>query len=129
MQDFSFSKAGRLTSQRMIGELFSSGHSFYSSPFRVYWKPGSREKKGAVQIAISVPKKMFKHAVDRNRIRRKIREAYRKNRRILQEIGTHEKGLHFLLVFTLEEDMPYDQIEKSLVQTLKRLLSAYEKDF
>jgi len=128
MHEYSFSKAERLTSQRLIGELFSSGHSFYSMPFRVYWKSGFGAQKGSIQVAISVPKKTFKRAVDRNRIRRRIREAYRKNKSILHGALTKERCLFFLLVFASEEDLPFSQIEKNLIQTLKRLLSAYEKD-
>ena len=127
MGDFSFKKSERLTSKKVIGELFSSGRSFFHPPFRVYWAPFTRGQRGSVKIAISVPKKKFKRAVDRNRIRRKIKEAYRKNKLIFQDFLHNEKGGAVLLVYSSDEDMSYSLIEEKVIETLQRLRSIHEK--
>lgn len=127
IKDLSFKKSDRLTSQRMIGELFSSGRSFFRSPFRVYWSPVSQEHKGQIQIAISVPKKKFKRAVDRNRIRRKIKEAYRKNKTIFRDFSAKKKDLSILLVYSSDEELSYSLIEEKLIKTLQHLLFVHEK--
>lgn len=129
MRDFSFKKSERLTSKRVIGELFSSGKSFFHPPFRVYWAPGTQEQKKQVQVAISVPKKNFKRAVDRNRIKRKIKEAYRKNKAIFQDFINDEKGFSALLVYSSDEDMSYFLIEEKVIETLQRLHAKHEKSF
>jgi ribonuclease P protein component len=74
-----FKKREHLVSTRLIETLFSSGsYSMSAFPLRAVFKKVSRSQiEVPVQILISVPKKRFKHAVDRNRVKRQVREAYR----------------------------------------------------
>ena len=82
---YTFSKAERLCSKKLIERLFSGGNkSFPAFPLRVvYMSLSADESEADVSILISVPKKRFKHAVDRNRVKRQVREAYRLNKHIL----------------------------------------------
>lgn len=82
---YTFGKAERLCSKKLIERLFSGGNrSFPAFPLRVVYMPLSADESEAdVTILISVPKKRFKHAVDRNHVKRQIREAYRLNKHIL----------------------------------------------
>ena len=82
---YTFSKAERLCSKKLIERLFSGGHkSFPAFPLRVVYMPLSADESEAdVSILISVPKKRFKHAVKRNQVKRQVREAYRLNKHIL----------------------------------------------
>lgn len=76
-----FEKEERLCSKKFLTGLFQSGSSFLIYPFRVTWlvTPDSNQKT-PVQVVIAVPKKRFKSSVDRNQIKRRIKEAYRLNK-------------------------------------------------
>ena len=81
-----FLKAHRLSLKKDIEAVFSEGNSFTEFPFRFIWSV-SKSDEFSIKVAISVPKKRFIHAVDRNLIRRRIREAFRKayNEQVLDE--------------------------------------------
>lgn len=72
-----FSKVERLTSKKQIDELFENGSSFFCHPFKVVFLVEPTVVQVPDQVLISVPKKIWKRAVDRNLIKRRIREAYR----------------------------------------------------
>jgi ribonuclease P protein component len=127
MKQFAFKKSDRLTSQRIIGDLFSSGKTFFLHPFRIYWSRDHSEHGGIIQVAISVPKKRIKRAVDRNRIKRKIREAYRIHQGLLRDHVPPGAGLSILLVYATEKEVAFSVIEEKLVLALKQLRSAYEE--
>ncbi|MEY4904659.1 MAG: hypothetical protein RLZZ292_2474 [Bacteroidota bacterium] len=78
-----------------------------------------------VQFALSVPKKAFKRAVDRNILRRRIREAYRLNKielyRFLENRYLHgEKRFAFMVLYTAKEEMPYMDIEKGIKKMIRK---------
>lgn len=95
-----FPKRERITSQKLIDKLFSGkAHSFVAFPLRVVWqveKPALPASSPAspvapvAQVLISVPKKRLRHAVDRNRAKRQIREAYRLHKHLLGGSGEPE---------------------------------------
>ena len=80
-----FKKAERLGSKALIEKLFKSGRSFTTHPYRVTWLEHALNTAYPAQIAFAVPKKTFKRAVDRNKLKRRGREAYRKNKAILYD--------------------------------------------
>ncbi len=85
-----FPKSERLCSKFLIDKLFESGNSksFSAYPLRLVIRLTDNETD--TQLLISVPKRFFKHAVDRNRVKRQVREAYRNNKRLLRlPDGTH----------------------------------------
>ena|ERR1051326_1011095 len=116
-----FKKSERLTSKKTFEQLFNKGKSFVVSPFRIVYVL-SNEK--FTKLAISVPKKNFPRAADRNKIKRRIREAYRKNKHLLYEI-LKEKNLTLALMFiyTFREETSYQEIEKKMVVSLHKLIS------
>ena len=83
-----FSKSERLSSKKAIEALFKNGKSFYCSPFLIVWAYSNSDIPYPAQVAFSVPKKVFKSAVTRNLIKRRTREAYRKNKAILYDFLT-----------------------------------------
>jgi ribonuclease P protein component len=86
IEDSRFRKSERLVSQKQIDRLFATdgSHSKAAFPVRaVFCTSESIAGQQPVQIMVSVPKRRFKHAVDRNRVKRQIREAYRKNKQLL----------------------------------------------
>ena len=73
----SLKKEERLCNVKLIEKLYHSGSSFLVYPFRIIWHSSEAISEFPVQILISVPKKKFKRAVDRNLLKRRIREIYR----------------------------------------------------
>ena len=84
-----FNKAERLSSKKLTDELFNKGSSFVLYPFRVYWM--ACEMTEPYQVMITVSKKHFPLAVHRNRIKRLMREAFRKNKFILIDAVAESK--------------------------------------
>ncbi len=125
MPDFSFTKAERLCSRKAIERLFSEGRSFAKYPLRLVWLPLEVDPQATypVQVAMSVPRKKFKKAVNRNRIRRLMREAYRINKhRLYQELQLEEEQYAIMLIYTAVEELPLKQIEDSIQNIIRRFL-------
>ncbi|UXP33910.1 ribonuclease P protein component [Reichenbachiella agarivorans] len=118
-----FSKEERLHSKKEIDALFTKGASFYLYPFSVRFLP--RESAPSChQVLISVSKRNFKRAVDRNRIKRLIRESYRLNKQLLSDVDPY---LSIAYIYTAKDILTFALIEKKLIASLKRLLSEKEK--
>jgi len=113
-------KTDRLKSKKAIQQLFAEGKSFKKYPIRVLYLPVEDAEK--TKAGFSVPKRLFKLAVDRNRIKRQLREAYRVNRPSLEQ----ENGKKFVLMFIYmtREEVSYTQIEKAMLVLLKQLRKA-----
>ena len=116
-----FPKHSKLCGQERITALYKSGHRFVAWPLRVTWQrlsdlSPSGEPEGSSQVLVWAPKSLFKHAVDRNHLRRLMREAYRLNRGLLG------KG-HYQIAFNYidKERQPYAVIEKAVCKALKKI--------
>jgi ribonuclease P protein component len=78
-----------------------------------------------IEFALSVPKKAFKRAVDRNILRRRIREAYRLNKielyKFLKDNKLHgDKRFAFMVLYTAKEELPYSEIEKGIKKMIRK---------
>ena len=80
MGTYTFRKAERLSRKKWIQELFEKGSSFNLYPYRILCLPHPDPKAPGNQVMFSVSKRLFKRAVDRNAIKRRMREAYRLNK-------------------------------------------------
>ncbi|PIB34074.1 ribonuclease P protein component [Reichenbachiella sp. 5M10] len=120
----SFSKKERLNSKKEIDALFSKGASFYFYPFSIKHTPIDRSDADCHQILISVSKRKFKRAVDRNRIKRLIRESYRLNKQLIENA---DQFLSIAYIYTGKEIHSFDFIQKKLIGSLRRLLAEREK--
>jgi ribonuclease P protein component len=117
-----FKKDEKLTSEKWIKELFAKGSSFYLHPFKVITLPHPIEPFPH-QVLISVPARTFKRAVDRNLLKRRIREAHRLNKHILT---TNQKWL-IAYIYTAKEILPSAVIHEKLPLALTRINQAYEQ--
>jgi len=113
---FTFKKEEKLASEKWIKELFERGSSFYLHPFKVIFRLHPKQELSN-QVLISVPVRNFKRAVDRNRIKRFIREAYRLNK---HELVSNQKWL-IAYIYTAKEIVPSALIHQKLPLTLLRI--------
>jgi ribonuclease P protein component len=115
-----FYKTERLKSRKAIEELFNKGEKIYSFPLKLIYIINENPKISSHQVAFSVSKKCFKKAVFRNKIKRRMREAYRKNKHILYEI-TSNKKFNFMFIFIDNKDYSYAVIEEKTKIILNKL--------
>ncbi len=118
LSKYSFSKQEKLTGKKKIEGLFKRGSSFYLGDFQIRHTPSN--ENGPHEILISVPKRNFKRAVDRNLLKRRIREAYRLNKELLPA-GNNSTNLYIGFVYLSKQILTFDNIQSQLIKCLERL--------
>jgi ribonuclease P protein component len=124
METPTLSKQERLFSRKLIETLFSGGSSQSMAAFpvrAVYIIKERAHEEPPVQLLVSVSKRHFKHAVDRNRVKRQIREAYRQNKQLLTEAVPESHQLLMALIWLADEHYPSWEIEKRVLRLLQRI--------
>ena len=119
-----FRKRERMTSNLLIEALFDNGSSQSVSAFplrAVYQTIDRCEGHGPAQILISVPKKRFKHAVDRNRVKRQVREAYRQHKQLLWERMAENQEMLVGFIWLSDRHYPTKEVESRVVKILHRI--------
>ena len=114
-------KHERVSNFRTIHELFCGGsaQSFSAYPIRLLVLPSA----GSNSILVSVPKRHFKHAVDRNRIKRQIREAYRRNKTILSAppVDAKDGGAAMAFIWISSQKLSSKEVDQRVVRLLKKV--------
>jgi ribonuclease P protein component len=120
-----FYKEERLCSKKSLDLLFKNGSSFLLYPFRVTYHFVAEPHQFPAQVVINVAKKRYKHAVDRNLIKRRTREAYRLQKQdLLYRFLTEKPELLLLcLQYVGKEKYEYAFFEKKIALALKKLNS------
>ncbi|GAB3202519.1 ribonuclease P protein component [Pontibacter aydingkolensis] len=119
---YTFSKEEHLCSKRLIALLFSKGSSFNLYPLRFILYTPQDVPPAQTQVLISVSKRYFKRAVDRNRLKRQMREAYRLNKHLLTQNPEQAPQLLGIL-YIGKEKKSFHTIQKKLISGLERCLS------
>lgn len=112
-----FPKKERLNSKIKIDNLFKSKNIFIYSKIKVCWSVNALEENSS-EILISVPKRIFPFSTKRNKIKRLIRESYRKNKNILQ---LDNQGINISFMFLSSEIPEYNSLEEKIKVILHRL--------
>jgi ribonuclease P protein component len=120
---YTFKKEERLCNKRLIDGLFHNGSSFLCYPFKASWALADGGQDFPVQIVFSVAKKRYKRAVDRNLVKRRMREAYRLNKQSLlyDVLNTADKKLVLSISYIGKEIPLYDFFEKKMIKLLNQL--------
>lgn len=121
-----FTKDERLHRKILIGKLFGEGSGFYVYPFRVTWLMTEFPEDSPAQILISVPRQHLRKAVSRNKVKRRIRESFRKNKEILyKELEERKVKMIFSVCYTTREILPSPKIQEKIIVILHRLSEVY----
>ncbi|MDR1199689.1 MAG: ribonuclease P protein component [Prevotellaceae bacterium] len=126
-----FRKNERLCLRRDIENIMCNGKKFLAYPFVVNYVIKDAQDSGeATKIAISVAKRNFKRAVDRNLLKRRIREAYRKHKHNspVDIACKTKKIINAIIIYVPKEKLSYGEIEKGIIRALENLAKNIEKD-
>jgi ribonuclease P protein component len=119
---YTLGKEERLKSRKLIDLLFKEGKSFSNFPFRIIWKYLPEENNNFLQAGFTVSNRNFKKAVDRNRIRRLMKESYRLQKNELQyHLESNSKRLGIFLIYVGKEIPTHPLVVEKIATILERL--------
>ena len=126
---YTFKKEERLCNKKLIDGLYHSGSSFLCYPFKVSWLLVAHNEHICTQILFSVAKKRFKKAVDRNLVKRRMREAYRLNKQqlLFDSLTAADKKIVFSVGYIGNDIVSYDTMEKKMQKLLIQLAEQVTK--
>jgi len=123
-----FKKGERLKSRKTIQTLFEQNISIKNYPFKLVWLSEPNSEIFTLKMGVSVSKRLFKSAVKRNQIKRKMRECLRLNKSIIQEkLGDEKIILSFMILYLSSELVPYEDFDAKIKQLLIRLNDKVKK--
>jgi len=116
-----YSKQEKLKSRKALNQLFTKGRSFLCFPVKIFYMPVTTGTM-AIQAGVGVSSKHFKKAVDRNRIKRLLRETYRLNKQPLTTVlNGQQKHLHIFLLYIGKELPEYTFLQEKTKLALTKL--------
>jgi len=123
---FTLGKDEKLKSRKLIEHLFAEGKRVKSYPLQLIYLQIDHDSEFPIKVGFSVPKKVVKLAVDRNRIKRMMREAYRLNKYLISE--NIKEPYIFMFIYTDKEEPNYVDLEEILKRVFVKFLSKIEED-
>ena len=124
--DFSYPKTEKLKSKRIIDLLFSEGKSVSKYPLRLVYVKHDFEEDVPLKIGVSVSKKYFKNAVDRNYFKRVLRESYRLNKQLLVE--NIDAKYCFMFFYQTNERLSYQEINQKTIQLFEKFIKIIQNE-
>ncbi|WP_447635517.1 ribonuclease P protein component [Flavobacterium microcysteis] len=113
-----YPKSEKLKSRTTIDTMFRGGKSVSKFPLRLVYKKEVLEEGQKLKIGVSVSKKYFKKAVDRNYFKRVLRETYRLNKSLL--IDSLDESYAFMLLYQTKERLSYEEINQKTIQLFEK---------
>lgn len=122
---FGLKKAERLCGKKAIDALFAGtdSKSLSAYPIRIVFRP---TEEAGIRILVSVSKKRFRHAVDRNRVKRQLREAYRLNKHILAPTEQSTPGMDIAFIWLTDKHQPSDLITRKMIMLLEKIAQSVQ---
>jgi ribonuclease P protein component len=122
-----YPKHEKLKSRTLINQLFTEGKSVSKYPLRLAYVQVSELEDSNIKLGVSVSKKHFKKAVDRNYYKRVLRETYRLNKSILIKV-VGDKKYAFMLLYQTKDRLTYQEVHEKTIQLFEKFASTIEKD-
>jgi ribonuclease P protein component len=119
--NFTYPKNEKLKSKITIGLLFTEGKSVSKYPLRLVYKAGSFSEGEKIKMGVSVSKKNFKKAVDRNYFKRLLRETYRLNKHLL--IDNLDQPYSFMFFYQTKDRLSYEEINTKTIQLFEKFIA------
>lgn len=116
-----FSKKERICNVDQISDLFENGSSFISYPVRVVWHVVKSDNNVPVKVLVCVSKKKLKHAVDRNAAKRLVKEAYRLNKSILNDIPLSDNTIFIAFIWLSIDKVDFVKVNKKMAEALRKI--------
>ncbi len=113
-----FGRSDKLKSKKLIDQLFLEGRSIKSFPLKLVYLPIENVDSAELKTGVSVPKKLIKNAVNRNRIKRQMREVFRKNKYLLTKDLSSSHACMF--IYISRDEITYDKLEESMKKILEK---------
>jgi ribonuclease P protein component len=120
-----FKKGEKLKKRKLITQLFADGKSLNEFPIKLIYLETEHESPFKVQAGVTVSKRNFKKAVDRNRIKRLLREVYRKNKYLIYQ-SAHTKKHIFMFIYLDKKKIEYYLLEEKMIKLLYKFLDTQE---
>ncbi|UTW64217.1 ribonuclease P protein component [bacterium SCSIO 12741] len=120
----------RLKSRKQIGLLFAKGKSISRFPVKVIYRlaPLEEGQDDSLKFMVTVPKRKFKRAVDRNLLKRRVREAYRQENQGLKNKIPAGYGMDLVVLYLAPEIREFNEIREKLVLSLQKLERALDSE-
>jgi ribonuclease P protein component len=123
--NFTYPKNERLKSKTTIDLLFSDGKSVSKYPLRLVYRQAEEDSAEKIKMGVSVSKKYFKKAVDRNYFKRVLRETYRLNKHLL--LDNIQQPYSIMFFYQTKDKLSYDEINTKTIQLFEKFLSQVNK--
>jgi ribonuclease P protein component len=117
-----FRKEEKLKKKNLITELFTSGKSMSVFPLKLVYLEMDHDSDYKIKAGVSVSKRNFKKAVDRNSIKRLMRETYRKNKYLIYDSEDTKKHI-FMFIYQGKKEESYQVIEERMVKLIDRFIA------
>jgi len=128
MSNFRLGKSDRLKRRKVIEDIFSSGQAVRAFPIQLIWTTAERQGTGHIQAGFTAPRRKFKRAVDRNLIKRRMREAYRLNKCLIPTgIVSENEQIVVMCIYMSGDILAFDSIQKGMIKALKRLADKHDR--
>ena len=124
--DFSYPKSEKLKSKKIIDLLFSEGKSVSKYPLRLVYVQHDFEENVPLKMGVSVSKKYFKKAVDRNYFKRLLRECYRLNKQVLT--ANIKDKYCCMFFYQTNEKLSYKEINQKTIQLFEKFLKTIQEE-
>ena len=129
MPSFKLSKSELLSNKRRLSKLFESGQVVKSFPFKIiYISEPRKDHFPPLQFAFTIPKRSFKKAVDRNYLKRRIKEAFRLQKHQIYQSLSKDQSIYGIIIYIDREKRDFHSIQKAYDKATAKLLASLLAD-